>query len=322
MAPISLSYILLTYNQRDTVGAAVRSALAQDVHAMDIVISDDCSSDGTFDEIEAAVANYQGPHRLVLNRNPENLGLAGNLDKAHQLSTGEVIIAAAGDDISYPHRSQRILDAFVANDPLLVCSYAKVIGPDGSEVPGDFRTALFYKNWDLERAARSKALYIGATGAWHRSLYSSYGPIDPESYEDLVLGFRAALEARVTTIDEELVQYRLGTGITSSAGYHTDIAAFERQRKKRFVAQQAVMRQRIKDARHFGLDERSAILRILRKEQMKATLRLSYYEDRNGEFRRQWMAHPLLGVTIWRSERRRRRKMMRQMQLQTAQDHG
>jgi glycosyltransferase involved in cell wall biosynthesis len=319
MPTISLSYVLLTYNQRATVAAAVRSALAQDVQPMEIVISDDCSSDGTFAEVEAAVDDYQGPHKVILNRNPKNLGLAGNLDKVHELSTGDVIIAAAGDDISLPHRSQRILDTFAAQEPLLLCSYAKVIDPDGAAVTGDFKTALFYRgNWTLAGAARSKSLYIGATGAWHRSLYTDYGPIDPESYEDLVLGFRAALLNRVAIIEEELVQYRLGIGITSSDGYDANIAAFEKRRVKGFVAQQAVMRQRIKDAIRCGLDENSPVLRVLKREKIKAALGLSYYEDRTGAFRRQLLRHPLLGLYIRRSERRRRRKVVRQLETQTA----
>lgn len=319
MSLISLSYILLTYNQRSTVRAAVRSALAQDVQPMEIVISDDCSSDGTFAEVEAAVAGYQGPHQVILNRNSKNMGLAGNLDNAHELSSGNVIIAAAGDDISFPQRSQRILDTFAAQEPLLVCSYAKVINLKGDVLPGDFRTALFYKgNWDLVRAARSKSLYIGATGAWHRSLYTNYGSIDPDSYEDLVLGFRAALLNRVAVIEEELVQYRLGTGITSSDGFDASIAAFERRRMKSFVAQQAIMRQRIKDAKHFGLDERSPVLRVLKREEIKAALGLSYYKDSTGAFRRQLLLHPLLCLTTGLSERRRRRKRMRRLETQTA----
>lgn len=96
MSSISLSYVLLTFNQRATVAGAVRSALAQDVQPMEIVISDDCSTDGTFSEVESVVAGYQGPHRVILNRNPENLGLAGNLDKVHELSSGDVIIGSSG----------------------------------------------------------------------------------------------------------------------------------------------------------------------------------------------------------------------------------
>lgn len=322
MTQTSLSYILLTYNQQQTVRAAVLSALAQDVPELEIVITDDHSSDGTFDEVQAAVAAYDGPHRVIVNRNPKNLGLAGNLGMAHQLSSGDVLIAAAGDDLSYPQRSRRIQEAFSTGGPLLVCSYAKVIGPEGAPVPGDFRTALFYRGWSLGQAARSKSLYIGATGAWHRSLYENYGPIDPAAYEDLVLGFRAALDNRVSVLEEELVQYRLGTGLTSSDFYHADIAAFEERRRKGFAAQQGVMRQRIKDAGHAGLTVRSPVLRILRREQLKAALGLAYYEDRSGAFCRLAQAHPLLSLATWHSERRRRNKVQRRLQARTALSHG
>ncbi|MBY5934982.1 glycosyltransferase [Tateyamaria omphalii] len=312
----SLSYILLTYNQRDTVRAAVESALGQTGVQLEIVISDDHSKDDTFDVIQQTVAGYDGPHQIILNRNPQNLGLAGNLDKVHQLSSGDVLIAAAGDDKSYPHRSERIAQAFEREDCLLLCSYADVIDPDDKPVHGNFRTALFYNTWDAARAARSKALYIGATGAWHRSLYEDFGALDPEAYEDLVLGFRAALENRVTVIKEELVQYRLGTGLTSSDGYHADIAAFQARRKKGFTATRAIMRQRKLDARHFGLPDEHRILRILQREQVKADLGTALYSDEAGAFLAMALRHPFLAFYIWKSERRRARKMMRKLTMQ------
>lgn len=322
MSSTSVSYILLTYNQAETVKAAVDSALRQAGPPLEIVISDDHSTDATFDVITSTVAGYDGPHKVILNRNPENLGLAGNLDTAHRLSSGDVIVAAAGDDMSHPQRCERIREAFDTGRPLLVCSYAKVIDRDGHPVPGDFRTALFYRSLDPARAARSKSLYIGATGAWHRSLYDKYGPIDPDAYEDLVLGFRAALEGRVKVIEEELVQYRLGSGLTSSENYHADMAAFDTRSKKRLVAQMAIMRQRCKDAKLFGLPEHAPILRILHKEQVKAALGLSFYQDETREFRRQILAHPLLGLQTWYSERRRRRKMMRRLEARRPSGHG
>ncbi|WP_147114960.1 glycosyltransferase [Tateyamaria sp. syn59] len=309
MSSPSLSYILLTYNQRDTVAAAVRSALEQTDVTLEIVISDDCSRDDTFDVIEKTVAGYSGPHRIILNRNSQNLGLAGNLHNMHELSSGDVLIAAAGDDMSYPHRSAEIAKAFGKKDALLVCSYADVIDLDDQPVEGNFRTALFYNNWDTPRAARSKALYIGATGAWHRSLYEKYGPLDPDAYEDLVLGFRAALEDRVAVIDRPLVQYRLGAGLTSSDGYNADIAAFKARRRRGFLAQQAIMRQRKLDALHFGLTEDHKVLDVLRTEQVKADLGAAYYADDRALFHGLAARHPLLALYTWQKERRRARKM-------------
>lgn len=311
MTSYSLTYILLTYNQRDTVKAAVESALEQDTQPMEIVISDDCSSDGTFAEVEATVSGYSGPHRVILNRNPENLGLAGNLAKVHDLSTGDIIVAAAGDDLSEPQRCQRILETFVAEDPLLLCSYAKVIDPAGQPVSGDFRTAVFYGDeWSLKQVARSKSLYIGATGAWHRSLYEDFGPMAPGTYEDLVLGFRAALRDRVSVIKEELVSYRLGYGITSSDAYLPDVASFKKRRLNGFLAQKAVMQQREADAREFGLSEQSPVMGVLKKEQRKAELCISYYQDTSLAFAAKALRHPLLMLVAVRTERRRARKFV------------
>lgn len=311
MTSHSLTYILLTYNQRDTVKAAVESALAQDVQPMEIVISDDCSSDGTFAEIQAAVSGYSGPHHVILNHNPENLGLAGNLAKVHDLSTGDIIVAAAGDDLSEPQRCQRIIETFVEEDPLLLCSYVKVIDPAGQPVSGNFRTALFYGDgWTLKQVARSKSLYIGATGAWHRSLHAGFGPMAPGTYEDLVLGFRAALHGRVAVIHEELVSYRLGLGITSSDAYLADVASFKTRRLNGFLAQKAVMHQREADAREFGLSEQSPVMRVLKKEQSKAELGISYYQDTSSAFVEKALRHPFLMLATVRAERRRARKFM------------
>jgi glycosyltransferase involved in cell wall biosynthesis len=311
MKAFSVSYILLTYNQRDTVTAAVESALEQDVQPMEIIISDDCSSDGTFAEVEAAVSGYSGPHRVILNRNAKNLGLAGNLAKVHELSTGDIIIAAAGDDISHRHRCQKILETFIEEKPLLVCSYAKVIDPAGKPVSGNFRTALFYREaWDLKQVARSKSLYIGATGAWHRSLYDRYGPIAAGSYEDLVLGFRAALEERVAVIREELVSYRLGFGVTSSDAYQPDIETFKKQRLNSYLALKAVMHQREVDARKFGLTTHSPVMRVLQREQRKADLRIAYYRDTTAAYTAKFWRQPLLMLAITYAERHRARRFV------------
>jgi GT2 family glycosyltransferase len=47
-----VSFVVLAYNQQKFVAEAVRGALAQTYHPLEIVISDDCSTDGTFDVIK------------------------------------------------------------------------------------------------------------------------------------------------------------------------------------------------------------------------------------------------------------------------------
>ena len=70
---------MLTYNQERYVRDAVRGVLAQTYEPLEIVISDDCSTDGTWNIILEEVDAYRksgGVHKnIVLNRNEKNLGL-------------------------------------------------------------------------------------------------------------------------------------------------------------------------------------------------------------------------------------------------------
>ena len=67
---------LFSYNQEHYVGEAIASILAQDYSPLEIILSDDCSTDNTFMVMQQAAKIYSGPHKIVLNRNLINLNLA------------------------------------------------------------------------------------------------------------------------------------------------------------------------------------------------------------------------------------------------------
>src|SRR5688572_9969862 len=95
-----LSYVLLTFNQDQYVQAALSSALAQTYQPMEIIISDDYSTDQTYPIICSLVSNYQGPHRIRVRKNDKNLGIGEHLNAVMQIASGKLIIMAAGDDVS------------------------------------------------------------------------------------------------------------------------------------------------------------------------------------------------------------------------------
>lgn len=314
----SYSLVLLTYNQEGTVAAAVAAVLSQDCLPLEIVISDDCSTDATVSVIETTVASYDGPHRVVVNKNKVNLGLAQHITRVHEISNGDVIIIAAGDDISLPHRSSRIMDIFEASEPLLVCSRARVVDENGKVVAANYLGATFYDTFDPVKTAKSRALYLGATGAWHRALFEKYGAIEPGAYEDLVMGFRAAMERKVAVIDEELVVYRLGNGLTSSVVDRLVPAELIADQIRQLTTWQAVLRQRFKDAKTFGISKKSAIWAALLRANARAHLRLGYYQGNKKLLLAYGLRHPLLLVHTLHFERRRIRKLMRRAQSSMA----
>lgn len=309
--------VILTYNQSKMVVGAVQAALKQECLAIEILISDDCSNDGTFELVQREIENYTGIHKVILNRNKQNLGLIGHVHRVHEIASGDVIIVAAGDDISLPHRCQKIINCFEENDTLLVCSHAKVVDKNDDEVTAGYLSASLYVGANVTTAALSSALYLGATGAWHRDLYYKYGPIETNAYEDLVLGFRAVLENKYYVIKEKLVVYRLGYGITSSSSEIITEAKFFRHRLGHFIVMCAVLHQRRKDAVTFGHHQNSNLIREINEKIKYFQIRSSYYTiDKRAFFLNLWR-HPILAIKCILSEKNYLRKFRykRKMQL-------
>jgi hypothetical protein len=166
---------------------------------------------------------------------------------------------------------------------------------------------LFHKSPDLAQVARSKRLYLGATGAWDRRVYHDFGPIEQGAYEDLVLGFRAMLMGRIQVIDEDLVTYRLGGLSTSEVKAKTlDDLRLNRLHSLNMVT--AVMRQRRKDAGTFGLNAASPVWRILDNAERKAQAGLAFWTGGKGDLAKFYATHPILTLGAVRTEKRKIRK--------------
>ena len=120
MSPVSsmptVSVILLTYNQEAFVAEAVRSWLRQDLPAFELVLSDDASTDRTRDVIEAELARHPATQvRVVRAHRPSNVGVLANVNAAMAACTGDIIVAAAGDDVSEPARLRLTAEIFAAD---------------------------------------------------------------------------------------------------------------------------------------------------------------------------------------------------------------
>ncbi len=110
------SLCVLCYNQEKYIALSIRAALAQTYEPLEIIISDDASTDRSFEIIKQVIAEYRGPHKVIINRNPTNFNLPRNFQKACSLSSGELIIKADGDDISYPNRVEALMTDWLAHD--------------------------------------------------------------------------------------------------------------------------------------------------------------------------------------------------------------
>ena len=110
-----VSFFVTAYRQEHLVRAAIEGAFAQTYQPLEILLSDDCSPDGTYRVMQAMAAAYAGPHRVILNRNPKNLGITAHVDRIMELTRGEFVVQNAGDDVSAPERTEALVGAWLGS---------------------------------------------------------------------------------------------------------------------------------------------------------------------------------------------------------------
>ena len=118
-----VSVMIVTYNQENLISETIDSVLSQDYPNLEIIVSDDCSTDST----KLILLNYQKryPHIIYPIFNSYNLGITGNCNKALNACKGEFISILGGDDLFLPGKIVNQVKLFV-KDPALVLSYHAV----------------------------------------------------------------------------------------------------------------------------------------------------------------------------------------------------
>ncbi|HET6993726.1 MAG TPA: glycosyltransferase family 2 protein [Chitinophagaceae bacterium] len=90
-----VSIVITSYNRAHWIRQAIESALAQDYPNLEIIISDNCSTDNS-DEV---IKSYCHDQRIRYSRNEQNIGMIANFQKAFfELAKGEYIANISSDD--------------------------------------------------------------------------------------------------------------------------------------------------------------------------------------------------------------------------------
>ena len=209
-----VTFALFAYNQEKYIREAIEGAFAQTYEPLEIILSDDCSTDQTFEIMQEMAAGYRGPHRIRVEQTPTNLGgetFGLRVSSLLEQVNGEFIVLAAGDDISEANRTDLLFKAWDEHHRQAVCvhSRAQPINEKGESFGhevGDNRIgALALDQYILQDGYG----LIGATNAIARSLIQRFPSLpDVIMLEDGALGFRAKLADGILFVDQALVKYR------------------------------------------------------------------------------------------------------------------
>ncbi len=126
---MKVSVVILTYNQKNFIGKAIESALAQETNFdFEILVGDDCSTDGAQEVIQSYQNQYPDKVKAILHS--KNLGQNGlfNTIETLKLAKGAYIAPMDGDDYwTSPHKLQIQVDFMEANPSFSACFHNALI---------------------------------------------------------------------------------------------------------------------------------------------------------------------------------------------------
>lgn len=243
-----LTFALLGYNQECFISEAIEGAFSQKYSPLEIILSDDCSADGTFTVMREMTSSYKGQHHVILNRNSSNFGLGGHINRVMELSNGELIIVAAGDDISLPERANLVYEAWNYSGGAVTSIYSDYLVIDrsgalwnNSRDGGEQSRPVFeIQQGDLlEFITTGRPMVNGCTHAWSRTLFSDFGPLPANlRVEDVPLCFRSLAIAGILHINRPLIKYRRHD---KNLSFHAADAALDRARSDAYDAKRGAL---------------------------------------------------------------------------------
>ncbi|PRZ00813.1 polysaccharide pyruvyl transferase [Marinilabilia salmonicolor] len=205
-----VSFCLFCYNQEKFIEEAIEGALNQTYSPLEIIISDDCSTDSTFQIIEKKVANYKGPHKLIVRQNQKNLGLAEHVNTVlYKVAKGEYLAMAAGDDISLPDRIDETIAFFnKKKDILAVSTGLKIIDKQGLKLKEQSITES--KIYSLDFFLSKKYFHInGPSRTISRKVIHYFPPLSPSCpTEDTTFLLRCFILGSIGLLNKNLIKYR------------------------------------------------------------------------------------------------------------------
>lgn len=143
-----VSVIITSYNREAMIGKAIESALVQDYSNLEIIVSDNRSTDNS-DEV---IRGYCNDPRVRYSRNETNLGMLGNFRYASEhLAKGTIVTYISSDDYL-------VNDHFISEAVAVLTEHKEVVAYTGLSINHYLNTGVEANNSAYEYK-RSSGLF-------------------------------------------------------------------------------------------------------------------------------------------------------------------
>lgn len=214
-----VSVIMPAYRCAGTIGAAIDSALAQEV-PLEVIVVNDRSPD----DLEQVLSAYREDERVVCVTNEENMGAAQSRNRGVSLARGKYVAFLDSDDLWTPGKLAAQLAALEKGGCVLCCTARELMTPEGERTGRILPVAETITYRDL-----LKHNSIACSSVVLLTLVAREFPMDHEdSHEDYILWLRVLKKyGRAVGINEPMLRYRLSNTGKSGSKLHSAKMTFK-----------------------------------------------------------------------------------------------
>jgi len=189
----------------------MESLLSQNYINLEIVVSDDCSTDNTWN-ILRSFADRDSRVRLLPQAT--KLGYVGNFIRTFMACKGDLISPSDQDDIWYPHKTLRLVEAL--GDATLVYCDNRFIDEGNRPLGKRLSDTIAMISGSDSRKLLFGSSICGHTMMFRKEIIGATDQLDALPYIDLMISFLAMENGFVNYHDEVLVDWRHHERSTSS----------------------------------------------------------------------------------------------------------
>ena len=199
----SVSVVMATYNGEKYLREQLDSILNQTYPIYEIIIQDDCSTDGTIDIVKEYADKYPF---IKLYVNEHNLGFNQNFKSAAMKATGDSVAISDQDDVWFPETIEEQVQTIGDHD-ICFCNYLRGETLEQSvefDLNYNFERLLFFGNICGHTMLCSR-LFIQDTSNWLDSMWYDWS-----------LSLHACLQRGIIKTEKTFVLHRAHEGEVSN----------------------------------------------------------------------------------------------------------
>lgn len=225
--PPKVSVVIKSYNHAAFIGQTIRSILEQSFQDFEIIVTDDCSTDGTPD-----IVRQFSDDRIKLEVLPRNHGISMAMNSAISRASGEYIAILNSDDYALPGRLEKQVNFLDSRpDISIVTGLPMPVDDDGRECTSynDFYRPLTFPDFEIATWLNSfffQGNCICAPTVMIRSaVYKDVGGYNPKltNLQDFEMWLRILISGhRIWMLNEKLTAFRIRSGLKNMSAPRQD----------------------------------------------------------------------------------------------------